>query len=643
MTCETRALCPTALSNPTVVDADGTAEPSRLRAGRSDPRGRAGEVVHGDSVTEPAKVMRIGSMVKQLLEEVRSCRPRRGVARAPRRGLRAFGRRAVRGPVARPAGGAAHAVVAVRARRGPERGRAARREGAARRMARGSVPRDPGEPDGPAVRRTAAAATHAAAGQANPQGQQPGGAPQPPQTARTSRSGIERAGGPSHTRVIWAPLMADSFTHLHVHTEFSMLDGASRLDEMVAKAVEDGQPAIGMTDHGNMYGTLDFYKECNSQGIKPIIGTEAYMAHDHRSERPSRRGRVDDSGGETAGRQQALLPPDPAGGEQRGVQEPHPALVAGVHGGLLLQAPDGLGVAREVLRRADRHQRLPRRPCPAVPAERRRGRRAREGGPAAGHLRSRQLLHRDPGPRHPGAARDQPEAARDREEDQGAAARHERQPLHAPARPRRPRRTAVRADRLVDVRSRSGSSSRAATTTSRPPPRCAICSARSPRRATTACGSPNGRTSRSSSASRCCPNFPLPDGFADDEAYLRHLTQQGAEKRWGKDVPARGGRTPRLRAAGHLRHGFRVVLPHHVGPDQARPRQQHPGRPGPWFGCRLCGGLLPVDHRPRPDRVRPAVRTVPQPEPHLDARHRHGLRDPLPRRDDPLRRRAVRP
>ena len=97
--------------------------------------------------------------------------------------------------------------------------------------------------------------------------------------------------------------MTDSFTHLHVHTEFSMLDGAARLDELVAKAVEDGQPAIGMTDHGNMYGVLDFYKECNRQGIKPIIGTEAYMAHDHRSERPARRGRVDDSGGDTDGGQ----------------------------------------------------------------------------------------------------------------------------------------------------------------------------------------------------------------------------------------------------------------------------------------------------------------------------------------------------
>ena len=78
-----------------------------------------------------------------------------------------------------------------------------------------------------------------------------------------------------------------------------MLDGAARLDELVAKAVADGQPAIGITDHGNMYGTLEFYKECRRQGIKPIIGTEAYMAHDHRSERPTRRGRLDDSGGDT--------------------------------------------------------------------------------------------------------------------------------------------------------------------------------------------------------------------------------------------------------------------------------------------------------------------------------------------------------
>ena len=84
--------------------------------------------------------------------------------------------------------------------------------------------------------------------------------------------------------------MGDSFTHLHLHTEFSMLDGAARIGQVVGRAGQDGQPAIGITDHGNMYGVLDFYKECNSQGIKPIIGTEAYMAGETRHERPVRRG-----------------------------------------------------------------------------------------------------------------------------------------------------------------------------------------------------------------------------------------------------------------------------------------------------------------------------------------------------------------
>ena len=95
--------------------------------------------------------------------------------------------------------------------------------------------------------------------------------------------------------------MADSFTHLHVHTEYSMLDGAARLDELVAAAAADGQPALGITDHGNMYGILDFYRACKDRGVKPILGTEAYMAHDHRSERIAARGRMDDTGGEGEG------------------------------------------------------------------------------------------------------------------------------------------------------------------------------------------------------------------------------------------------------------------------------------------------------------------------------------------------------
>ena len=94
-----------------------------------------------------------------------------------------------------------------------------------------------------------------------------------------------------------------SFTHLHTHTEFSMLDGAARVGELVDAAVADGQPALGITDHGNMYGVLDFYKACRDRGIAPIIGTESYMAGESRLERPVRRGRVDDTGGDAEGGQ----------------------------------------------------------------------------------------------------------------------------------------------------------------------------------------------------------------------------------------------------------------------------------------------------------------------------------------------------
>jgi len=94
--------------------------------------------------------------------------------------------------------------------------------------------------------------------------------------------------------------MADRkrFVHLHTHTEFSMLDGAARVVDVVAKAVADGMPAVGITDHGNMFGIVDFYKECHRQGITPVLGTELYMAAESRHERPVRRGRLDDGGGE---------------------------------------------------------------------------------------------------------------------------------------------------------------------------------------------------------------------------------------------------------------------------------------------------------------------------------------------------------
>ena len=69
-----------------------------------------------------------------------------------------------------------------------------------------------------------------------------------------------------------------SFVHLHLHTEFSLLDGACRIKKLVDRVKEVGQEAVAITDHGVMYGVIDFYRACKAAGIKPIIGCEVYVA-----------------------------------------------------------------------------------------------------------------------------------------------------------------------------------------------------------------------------------------------------------------------------------------------------------------------------------------------------------------------------
>ena len=71
---------------------------------------------------------------------------------------------------------------------------------------------------------------------------------------------------------------ATSFVHLHVHSEYSLLDGFSKIKKLVNRAVDMGMPAIALTDHGTMFGAINFYNAATAAGIKPIIGVEAYMA-----------------------------------------------------------------------------------------------------------------------------------------------------------------------------------------------------------------------------------------------------------------------------------------------------------------------------------------------------------------------------
>src|SRR5574342_1375588 len=75
------------------------------------------------------------------------------------------------------------------------------------------------------------------------------------------------------------------FVHLHCHTQYSLLDGANKVEALLERVRGLKQPALAMTDHGNMFGAIEFYKEATKHGIKPIIGCEIYVAPNSRFER----------------------------------------------------------------------------------------------------------------------------------------------------------------------------------------------------------------------------------------------------------------------------------------------------------------------------------------------------------------------
>ena len=101
----------------------------------------------------------------------------------------------------------------------------------------------------------------------------------------------------------------DSFVHLHLHTEYSTLDGAVRIADLMKKALRCKMPAVAMTDHGNLYGAIEFYKQATKAGIKPIIGCEVYLA-------PG----VDDREEETSPGRKIALAPHPAGKDETGYE-----------------------------------------------------------------------------------------------------------------------------------------------------------------------------------------------------------------------------------------------------------------------------------------------------------------------------------
>ena len=214
-----------------------------------------------------------------------------------------------------------------------------------------------------------------------------------------------------------------------------MLDGAARVQDVVAKAAADGQPAVGITDHGNMYGVLDFYRAAREADVKPVLGMEAYFVTTSRFERPRR--------AEHEMYHLTLLALTNAGYKNL-VKVSSAAYLDGffykprVDFELLERHRDGLVGTSGCLGSAV---------CQRLLADDYAA-RARRRGALPGSHGARQLLHRAPGPRASRAAPRQHQPAAHRARDRRAVARHQRQPLRAPRRRRVARRAVVCADRV---------------------------------------------------------------------------------------------------------------------------------------------------------------------------------------------------
>ena len=153
---------------------------------------------------------------------------------------------------------------------------------------------------------------------------------------------------------------APDFVHLHVHSEFSILDGACRIPELAARAAELEMPAVGLTDHGSLAGAVGLVKEAKKHGVKPIVGCEVYVADDRKAQKK--------------GYAHLTLLAETNEGYSNLIK----LQLARLPRGLLLQAARRLGAARPAQHRARRA-----RPAASRAASARRSRRAAPTTPKA--------------------------------------------------------------------------------------------------------------------------------------------------------------------------------------------------------------------------------------------------------------------
>ena len=417
------------------------------------------------------------------------------------------------------------------------------------------------------------------------------------------------------------------YVHLHVHSEYSILDGACRIEPLVARAAELGMPAIGLTDHGSMAGAVELTRAATRGRYPPGAGLRDVCRR--RPRRPPPEG--------------APLPPDPARRDERGLPQPRPARLRGLSRRLLVPAAGRPRAAGGPLEGHHRPLGLPLRAGLQGARRRRRARRARRDRPARPDLRPRQRLRRAPGRRHRHPDGDQPGPRRAGARRRPAAGRHGRRPL-----PDRRRRRPARGDALHPDRRHARQPRPVQVLEPRLLPEVARGDVRAHGRAVgRRHAGPHRRDRRalrrpSSTSTRCtCPDSTCPRGKHGAAVPPRARRDGPARALRGRDAGA--PRAARVRAPHDRGDGLRRLLPDRLGLHPLRPPGRRLGRPRPRLGGGVARRLLPAHHRPRPDALLAALRAVPEPGPKVAPRHRHRLRRGRPRARDQLRRREVRP
>ncbi len=402
------------------------------------------------------------------------------------------------------------------------------------------------------------------------------------------------------------------FAHLHVHSEYSLLDGACRIPALVQRAGELGMEAVALTDHGTLGGAVEFYRAATEggHGVKPIIGLELYVVNDRRA-----RGGVkeryhhltllatDNEGYRNLVKLSTLAFLEGYYYKPRADWE----LLEQYHSGLICltgcmsgRVPVALRDGREEDARG--RPRPPRRP-----------------------LRRRQRLRRAAGRRPARAARAVTAARRAGGAGRPADRRHQRRALPAPRGLLRPRRPALHPD--PELPRRRGPH---APLERRVLPQVARGDGRALHRVPRGAARPRRdrralQRRRSSSAPTGCPRTRCPTGTTES-SYLRELCEAGLRAPLRRRRPARGPRAPRATSSASSPRWASTPTSSSSGTSSTSPSAPA-SRSGPAAGrppARIVS-YCARHHRHRPAQVRPALRALPQPRPQVDARHRHRL------------------